>query len=55
MDNCPKCGAILKVKEGKYSSEINTNKVTFTQLKFCDNKECPNFNLILDIVTHEMN
>ena len=55
MDSCSKCGAILKTKEGGYTSELNTNKVIFTQIKSCDNDKCSNFGLELEIIKHEMN
>jgi len=55
MEVCNKCGAILKTKEGLYSSEVGTNLVTFTQIKTCDNKDCTNKDLELEIIKHEMN
>ena len=55
MEVCPKCQSILKVKEGKYSSPLDSDKVVFTQLKICSNKECSNFDQVLATVEHEMN
>jgi len=55
MDNCERCGAILKTKEGEYTSELNTNKVVFNHIKTCDNNKCTNFGLELEIIKHEMN
>jgi len=55
LDLCSKCGSILKVREGKYSSELGTNKVFFTQEIMCDNKQCENNQIVIDTVKHEMN
>jgi len=55
MDLCPICLGLLKTKEGAYSSELGTNKVIFTQLKACDNKQCSNCDVVIDTVKHEMN
>lgn len=55
MEQCNKCQAILKCKEGKYSSQVGTDKVIFTQIKTCDNKDCENKDVIMEIVEHEMN
>ena len=52
---CSKCQSILKCKEGSYSSEVGTNKVIFTQIKTCDNKQCDNFDTVVEIIEHEMN
>jgi hypothetical protein len=55
MEVCPQCLSILKCKEGKYSSPIDSDKVIFTQLKICDNKQCENNGIVLETVEHEMN
>ena len=55
MEVCNKCNSILKTKEGKYHSENGTTKVTFTQIKSCDNKDCSNFGLELETIRHKMN
>ena len=55
MEVCPKCQSILKVKEGKYSSELGTSDVYLTQEKICDNKECENNGQVLDTIKHKMN
>lgn len=55
MDNCLKCGAIIKTKEGKYSSQVGSEKVIFTQILTCDNKECSNNGIVLATVEHELN
>jgi len=55
MEACSKCQSILKCKEGKYSSQVGSDKVIFIQVKICDNKDCENFNQVLDTVKHEMN
>lgn len=54
LDKC-KCGGRLMVREGQYQSEEGSTKVVLVQELTCCNKECENYELVVDTITHELN
>jgi hypothetical protein len=54
LDKC-KCGGHLMVREGQYQSEEGSTKVVLVQELTCCNKDCDNYNQVVDTITHKMN